>query len=113
LFEKVNIPMIGVVENMSYYPDSSGERKYLFGKGGGERLSREIGAPLLGEIPIDPEVCRCGDAGIDLLSQAGGISPAAHAIQEISEAFVAHAALLKRASEECLTAFSLKWEEKA
>lgn len=67
LFDLVNIPILGVVENMSYFqttPES--ERLYLFGRGGGDRLAREIGCPLLASIPIDPLLGECGDSGTSL-----------------------------------------------
>ncbi|NGX58686.1 MAG: Iron-sulfur cluster carrier protein [Chlamydiae bacterium] len=62
MFQQVNIPIVGVVENMSYFQDGE-EKKYLFGKGGGDRLAREIEVPFLGEIPIHPEICQRGDQG--------------------------------------------------
>lgn len=70
LFNQVNVPIIGIVENMSYYPDpKSGEPLYLFGKGGGERLSQETGVPLLEAIPIDPELCRLTDLGKSIFTE--------------------------------------------
>lgn len=111
LFDKVNVPIIGIMENMSYFSDPlSGKKQYLFGKGGGERLAAELGVPLLGEVPIDPEVCRSGDEGSSLFDR--GSSDAAAAFNQAAVDFVAHAAALKRSSEECLTSFTLNWEEK-
>lgn len=71
MFEQVNIPILGIVENMSFYQeDPHSSPVYLFGKGGGERLARECGAPFLGSIPIDPAISKCGDAGRSLLDEA-------------------------------------------
>lgn len=70
MFNQVRVPIIGIVENMSYY-SSLNETVYLFGKGGGERLSKESGVPFLGSIPIDPDISRCGDAGQSLFLQQG------------------------------------------
>jgi ATP-binding protein involved in chromosome partitioning len=68
MFQQVNIPLLGVVENMSYFQQSTeGEKIYIFGKGGGERLARESGTPLLGMIPIDPLICQTLDQVISLL----------------------------------------------
>src|SRR4051812_30424756 len=53
---KVNIPILGVLENMSFFIDSAGVRHELFGKGGGEAVAAFAGAPLLGQIPIDQTV---------------------------------------------------------
>jgi ATP-binding protein involved in chromosome partitioning len=63
MFQEVRVPVLGVVENMSHYVDPSGNRVALFGEGGGKKLAAEAGVPLLGELPIDPRVAQCGDAG--------------------------------------------------
>jgi ATP-binding protein involved in chromosome partitioning len=63
MFRQVRVPLLGVVENMSYFVGEDGKRYDLFGKGGGRKLAAEMGIPFLGEIPIDPRVAACGDAG--------------------------------------------------
>jgi len=63
MFRQVRVPLLGVVENMSYFVGDDGKRYELFGKGGGQKLAKEMGVPFLGEIPIDPRVAACGDAG--------------------------------------------------
>ncbi|MBA3957273.1 MAG: Mrp/NBP35 family ATP-binding protein [Parachlamydiaceae bacterium] len=64
LFHQVNIPILGIVENMSYYYHAPTKEKiYIFGKGGGERLARENGFPFLGAIPLAPTLCHVGDLG--------------------------------------------------
>lgn len=64
LFEMVKVPLVGVIENMSYFQENaSSPPLYLFGKGGGKRLANELAVPFLGEVPLDPEICRCGDEG--------------------------------------------------
>ena len=62
--QKMNIPIIGVVENMSYFllPDS-GKRIELFGKSKAEERAKAAGAPLLGQLPIDPDLARLCDEG--------------------------------------------------
>jgi ATP-binding protein involved in chromosome partitioning len=57
------LKVVGVVENMSEFVAPSGERFALFGSGGGEELAREIGAPLVAQIPLEPEVSQGGDDG--------------------------------------------------
>ena len=111
LFEQVKIPIIGIVENMSYYRSPQGEKIYLFGKGGGERLASEIGVPFLADIPIDSEICRCGDEGRSLFIEGPNQSPSAEAFTRLAEAFVAHVTSLVRLSEECLSSFDLTWKE--
>lgn len=63
MFEEVRVPVLGVVENMSYYVGPDGNRVNLFGAGGGRKLAAEAGVELLAELPIDPRVAECGDAG--------------------------------------------------
>lgn len=65
LFEQVQVPLLGVVENMSYFL-ADGSRNYIFGKGGGERFAAETALPLLGEIPLDPLLSEAGDKGVAL-----------------------------------------------
>ncbi|CAG0984627.1 partial Iron-sulfur cluster carrier protein, partial [Myxococcaceae bacterium] len=65
MFEKVNVPVLGIIENMSYFvpPDLPDRRYYIFGRGGGLRTAKELGVDFLGEVPIDPRVVEGGDAG--------------------------------------------------
>lgn len=65
MFEKVSVPVLGVIENMAFFtpPDLPDRRYYLFGKGGGERMAQELGVEFLGQVPIDPRVSEGGDAG--------------------------------------------------
>ena len=60
---KVNIPVLGVVENMSCFIDTAGVKHELFGKGGGQAVADFAKAPLLGQIPIDQTVREWGDKG--------------------------------------------------
>lgn len=65
MFELVGVPILGVVENMSYYPHpQSKDPLYLFGKDGGKNLAIEAGVPFLGCIPIDSGLCENADFGI-------------------------------------------------
>ncbi len=64
MFEKVNVKVLGLVENMSYFLcPSDGERYHIFGEGGGAREAEALGVPLLGQIPIDMPTRLGGDAG--------------------------------------------------
>ncbi len=64
MFQTVNVPVLGVVENMSWFsPPGSTERFQLFGSGGGAKIEREFGIPLLGQIPIEIAVREGGDTG--------------------------------------------------
>jgi len=64
MFETVKVPVLGVVENMSYFtPPGHTERYRIFGQGGGELIEREFGIPLFGQLPIEPGVREGGDIG--------------------------------------------------
>ena len=64
MFEKVNVPILGIVENMSYFTTPSGERVEIFGHGGGRAEAARRGIPFLGEIPIFTEIREGGDRGL-------------------------------------------------
>jgi ATP-binding protein involved in chromosome partitioning len=63
MFRQVRVPVLGIVENMSYFEPAPGQRHYLFGKGGGRKMAADAGVPFLAELPIDPRVTECGDQG--------------------------------------------------
>ncbi|MCP5507716.1 MAG: P-loop NTPase [Chlamydiales bacterium] len=69
LFRQVHIPILGIVENMSYF-EEGGSRSYPFGKGGGAALAAVERVPLLAEIPLDPAVSQACDAGEPLCADA-------------------------------------------
>src|SRR5687768_16168735 len=64
MFNKVNVPILGIVENMSYFTTPNGERVEIFGHGGGRAESARQNAPFLGEIPIFTEIRIGGDKGV-------------------------------------------------
>ena len=64
MFRKVDIPVLGVVENMSLYEcPKCGELSHLFGAGGGERVAAQFGVPLLGELPLASSIREQADGG--------------------------------------------------
>ncbi len=68
MFEKLNVPTISAVQNMSYY-EVGGKNHYIFGKGAIENLNKEYGFPITMELPIHPDVSEWGDNGIPLVLQ--------------------------------------------
>ncbi len=86
MFQRLNVPMLGVVENMSYFlaPDT-GTRYAIFGEGGGRRIAEEYGIPLLAQIPLDPETRAGGDEGSPITIRRPD-SPQAKAFRELAEA---------------------------
>jgi ATP-binding protein involved in chromosome partitioning len=68
MFEKVEIPILGIVENMSYYKcPACGHHDEIFSHGGGKRLAQEVGTEFFGEIPIDTRIRFGGDAGVPVI----------------------------------------------
>jgi ATP-binding protein involved in chromosome partitioning len=83
--QKLNIPILGVVENMSHFMDSAGVKHELFGSGGGEKIAEFAEAPLFGRVPIDGQVREWGDQGTPIV-QAAPASPAGQAFTGIADA---------------------------
>jgi ATP-binding protein involved in chromosome partitioning len=67
MFRTMEVPVLGVVENMSYLELDDGSRVDVFGTGGGEKLANETGTPFLGAIPMDPTVRQAGDGGVPVV----------------------------------------------
>jgi ATP-binding protein involved in chromosome partitioning len=68
MFEKVNVPILGIIENMSTFTcPHCGKGTDIFSNGGGERMSRELGVPFLGAIPLDADIVTGGDAGLPIV----------------------------------------------
>jgi ATP-binding protein involved in chromosome partitioning len=85
MFERVGVPVLGVVENMSGFTDpETGRRFELFSSGGGQRLAEEIGVPLLGSVPLQPRLAELADAGQPVLVAAPA-SPAAASLRDIAD----------------------------
>jgi ATP-binding protein involved in chromosome partitioning len=85
MFERVNVPVLGVVENMSWFEcPHCGKPSALFGTGGGERLATSLGLPLLGQVPFYPRVLEAGDQGQPIVI-AEPASSAAKALTQIAE----------------------------
>lgn len=72
MFQKMQIDILGIVENMSFFQDSlTGEKLHLFGEGGGSALSKEFSIPLLEKIPIDPTISMSMDMGRSFFASGG------------------------------------------
>ncbi len=85
MFRQVNVPILGMVENMSYFVcPCCGERTDIFGHGGAERAAERLGIAFLGAIPIDPSIRVAGDAGLPVLITHPD-SPQARALRETAE----------------------------
>jgi ATP-binding protein involved in chromosome partitioning len=88
MFRQLNVPILGVVENMSYLELEDGSHLDIFGTGGGEQLAKESSVPFFGTIPIDPAVRVGGDSGKPVIIE-NPKSPAAAALRSIAEQIAA------------------------
>ncbi|HYB43425.1 MAG TPA: Mrp/NBP35 family ATP-binding protein [Candidatus Methylomirabilis sp.] len=89
MFRKLNVPILGIVENMSYFvaPDT-GARYAIFGEGGGSRVAQEFDVPLLGNIPLEIETRKGGDAGVPVVVGQPA-SAQAKAFRDVAAAVIA------------------------
>jgi len=85
MFRKVNVPILGLVENMSYFTAPNGERVEIFGHGGGKEEAARQKAPFLGEVPLFTEIREGGDRGTPVVVSAPN-HPASKAFIQIAEA---------------------------
>jgi ATP-binding protein involved in chromosome partitioning len=84
MFQKVNVPLIGVAENMSYFLDPAGNKHELFGAGGGLITAEKLGTTLLGQVPLIPEIRQGGDTGEPIVVSSPQ-SAAGNVFREIGE----------------------------
>jgi len=84
MFKKVNVPILGVAENMSHFTDASGQRQMIFGSGGGIATAERLGTSLLGQVPLIPAIREGGDRGMPVVVSEPG-SPAAGVFRAMAE----------------------------
>ena len=90
MFGKVNVPILGLIENMSHFVcPNDGNVYHIFGKGGGEREAQKMNVPLLGQIPLEIHVRESGDEGRPVAMEDPSSSAASRAFAEVAEKLVA------------------------
>jgi ATP-binding protein involved in chromosome partitioning len=67
MFDKVSVPLLGVIENMSYLEAPDGSRQNIFGEGGGQKTAESLEVDLLGQVPLDTNIRAGGDQGIPIV----------------------------------------------
>jgi ATP-binding protein involved in chromosome partitioning len=85
MFAKVNVPILGIIENMSYFITPGGERVEIFGHGGGKAEADRQSLPFLGEVPIYTEIRIGGDQGLPVVVSMPA-APPGQAFLNIAEA---------------------------
>lgn len=97
MFEKVEVPVLGLVENMAVHVCSNcGHSEHLFGEGGGARMAEKYGVPLLGSLPLELAIREQGDAGVPVVASHPG-SQAAHAYRDAARHLAVRLAMRPRA----------------
>lgn len=109
MFKTLKVPVMGIVETMSYFEPEDGKRYHIFGKGGGEKLAVEFGLSLLGEIPIMPEIAEGGDTGRPIVA-AKADSIASQQFQAAAEKLRKQVEIIKASDSERLNEFSITWK---
>ncbi len=111
MFQSVNVPVLGIVENMSYFVcDDCTKKHYIFRRGGGRRVAESLGVPFLGEVPLEPEVAEGGDAGTPIVERRPG-SPAATAYKALAGSVASSLSILGAAQAGLMESFDFAWEE--
>ncbi len=99
MFRQLKTPLLGVVENMSYYESrETGAREYIFGSGGGERISKQYEIPVLGKVPLATTVRETSDGGTPILL-ADRKAPAARSFAAIARQLAVEVAMHNRKAE--------------
>jgi ATP-binding protein involved in chromosome partitioning len=110
MFQKVSVPVLGIIENMSYFICDNCEKKhYIFRQGGGRRISNSLGIPFLGEIPLEPEVAIGGDAGLPIVEK-NPASASAGVYRQIAGLLASELSILSVAQTGVLTEYEYTWE---
>jgi ATP-binding protein involved in chromosome partitioning len=93
-FQQLEVPILGIVENMGAYTDpQTGAKIAFFGEGGGAKMAQQFDVPFLGSVPLDPQVRVGGDSGRPVVVERPD-SPASQALQEIAQRVAARVSVL-------------------
>ena len=111
LFDSVGVPSAGIIENMSYFIcDGCGKQHDIFRSGGGERISKALGVPMLGKVPLEPSVADCGDLGTPVVLRYPN-SASGQSFTEIAGKTIQAIAQLEHSTGKVLHNFNLRWDE--
>jgi ATP-binding protein involved in chromosome partitioning len=110
MFDTMKVPVLGIIENMSYFVCDGCEKKhYIFNQGGGKKLAKEFGLPLLGEIPLDPAVGMETEEARTMFDKLSG-TPVLLAMEETVANTVRSLSVLNNKNVSELESFHLTWK---
>jgi ATP-binding protein involved in chromosome partitioning len=111
MFQQVKVPMLGIVENMSYFVcDGCDKKHHIFRSGGGQTLAENFKIPFLEEIPIITEVAEGGDSGVPII-MSNPESPASVAYKQLAGKVAAQLSIQQLKEDKAETSFELAWKE--
>jgi len=110
MFEKVSVPVLGIVENMSgFVCDGCGKVHDIFRRDGALRIARSLGVPFLGTVPLEAGVALSGDQGEPIVFRSPD-APSARAFAEIAGRMAAELSVLRAESSDVMTEYNLDWK---
>ena len=108
MFEQLNVPVLGIVENMSWFEcPNDGQKFFIFGNGGGEALAERYEVPFLGGVPIAINIREGGDLGVPIVVSQPG-SPQAQALRTIAQNVAAQISINAIKANKALPVLNLK-----
>ena len=111
MFEALKVPVIGIVENMSYFVcDSCDKQHFIFSQGGGKKLANKFGLPLLAEIPIETKFMEFSDSGKDYIEEAKNSKEFGSVYKELAGQIAREVSILQSKSGQNLGSFTLTWK---
>ena len=108
MFNTMKVPVVGIIENMSYFLcDGCSKKHYIFKTGGGKKLAQNMGLPLIGEIPIEPYIVKASDEGLGFNSEDKRLQ---EPYTQVTDRLVRELAILSSNQGSNLGSFSLTWK---
>jgi ATP-binding protein involved in chromosome partitioning len=110
MFQQVKVPLLGIVENMSYFVCDGCDKKHtIFKEGGGQNLADNFKIPLLGKVPIIPAVVEGGDSGVPIV-MSDPESPASLAYKDLAGQVAAQLSINQSKDDNVDASFELAWK---
>jgi ATP-binding protein involved in chromosome partitioning len=109
MFDTMKVPVLGVVETMSYFVcDGCDKKHYIFREGGGSKVAKEFGVSFLGEVPLEPAVATASDKGVPAVKANPG-SAASRSYCEIAGGVASQVSIIHEAYKDALNQFTVVW----